>query len=254
VRSAHLLLLGATAASALTGVALAEGAFSQASPATLDKLRVCTYESFSRSQARCSKDRRADVLRSNRFACSADVLLRRPARVHARMTYRGQLQYAYTTRLLAPGPSHWWIATNIKMNQPLPGGTWGCDFSVGRTRLAAAFRSGGPTGPVVDLAVCPVTEALQTGPLLICSSDRSASIRSNDPIICNGVYVGQRGKTDRIDLLSGQAMLAAGRAGYVDAPVWIAYQQFSAQPAGDYSCGFSVDGTRLAEKPFRVAG
>jgi hypothetical protein len=170
------------------------------------------------------------------------------------MTYGGQTQYTFTTRVLPRGPSRWWIATNIKMNQPLPGGDWGCDFSVGPVRLAAAFRSGGPTGPVVDLAVCPATKAIHLGTLLICPSNESASIPSTESVVCNGVFVGQLGKMGSIDLLAGGAEAVAGGSYRVRAPIWIAYQRFSAQPVGDYSCGFSVDGTRLAEKPFRVAG
>jgi len=169
------------------------------------------------------------------------------------MTYGGQTQYAYA-KVLPPGSSRWWIDTNIRTNQPLPGGNWGCDFSIGPVRLAAAFRSGSPTGPAVDLAACPATEALRAAGLLICPSDRSPSIQSGDSILCNGVYVGQRGKIESIDLLSGGAEVVATQGYRIDSPVWIGYQLFTGRSAGSYSCGYTTGGTRLAEKSFQVVG
>jgi hypothetical protein len=253
--SSRIFLVGVAAAVSLAGVVFPGAAFPSGrdggvAPGTLSNLRVCPYEGFSRSQGRCTKDFRGRTLKSNRFVCSVDVSLRQPARLHDRMTYGGQIQYA-STRLLSPGVTRWWISTDIFLSHPLPGGAWGCAFSVGARRLAAVFESGGPSGPVVDLTVCSAKTAIDS----VCPSDQSESISSTDSVVCNAVFVGQRGKLASIDLLSGGAELFTSQGYVVGAPVWIAYQEFispSGSGVGDYACGFSVNGTRLAEKPFKV--
>jgi hypothetical protein len=69
MRSSRLLSIVVAAAVSLAGFA-----------------RVCSYETF------------------NPFVCSVDVDMHRQARLHGRMTYGGQTDYAFTTRTLAPGP------------------------------------------------------------------------------------------------------------------------------------------------------
>jgi hypothetical protein len=257
MRRSQVILVGAVATVSLAGVGSAIGTsaeLTQRPPATLSNLRVCPYESFSHSLHRCTRDFRASVLTSNRFACSIAVLLRRRVQIHGRLTYEGLTQFTATSGALPPGSYRSSIATNIKMNQPLPGGAWACAFSVDGVRRTAAFRSGGPTGPVVDLVACPAAHAIHVGLELICPSDQSSSIPSSDFVVCNGLYVGQRGKTESIDLLSSGTIIAAGLDNLVDAPVWLAYQRFNPQAAGDYSCRFSVRGAPLADKTFRVSG
>jgi hypothetical protein len=90
--------------------------------------------------------------------------------------------------------------------------------------------------------------------LRICRFDQSASIPTGAQIVCNGVYVGQRGRMESIDLSSNGTPITSNLTYLVTNPVWIAYQSFSAQPVGDYSCDFSIAGTKLARKTFRVTG
>jgi hypothetical protein len=171
------------------------------------------------------------------------------------MTFAGATQYAYTTRILPPGRSRWWIATSLKLDQPLPGGAWGCSFAIGRRRLAASFRSGGPTGRVVDLAVCRAVHALRSGAASICPRDESGTpFLATDAIVCNGVLVGQQGKTEAIDLAAQASPVIAGTRVRITTPVFIAFQLFDHGHTGDNSCVFLVDGTQLTERTFTVGG
>lgn len=214
-------------------------------------LRVCPYEAFSKDRKICVKDEHAMILTSKTFACSVRVVARQRTQISARLTYRGKTIYEYSSPL-ALGSWDWWISVGLMMGQPQPGGPWHCEFSAATARVSADFQSGGPTGPVVDVEVCPATTAYESGTVLICPSDMSDSIRANEDVVCNAVYVGQKGKSAGIDLLAGGVPKTRNRSFKLLFPIEIVYQLLDAQAAGDYSCVYKLDGANVVEKPFRV--
>jgi hypothetical protein len=231
-------------------------------PARFQDFRVCAYEAFSKAQSRCMRDQKATPLVSTRFGCSVDYAVRRPGVLRARMSYGGDLVYQFTSRTIYPGRRvrTVFISENLGTT-PLPGGSWRCDFSFGAARAGAAFRSAGPTGKVIGASVCPGEETLLYGsrPIRVCRSDESARpLRSTDEIVCSGVYVKARSKALKIQLLSAGTDIAEPLEDIIDAPLWIAWGVFMADPAigkfaaGDYVCRFSLIGVPVVDKPFQI--
>ena len=62
-------------------------------PAHFSSLRVCAYPAFSLAQKRCTKDQRARILISSKFACSVTVRVTRAKRLHARLKYAGAREW-----------------------------------------------------------------------------------------------------------------------------------------------------------------
>ena len=231
-------------------------------PAHFSSLRVCAYPAFSLAQKRCTKDQRARILISSKFACSVTVRVTRAKRLHARLKYAGGAVYEYTTRTLGRGPWSWWISENLG-STPLPGGRWGCDFSFGSVHAGASFRSGGPTGAVLGAAVCDAKDSLFYAHhrIRVCKADESMSpILATDRILCSAVFVKQVGKMGEVQLLAGGKDAAKPDLAALPSPLSIWWTAFvPATPAadgtfaaGDYVCRFSVNGVSVVEKPFQI--
>jgi hypothetical protein len=231
-------------------------------PAYFSNLRVCAYQAFSRAHGWCTRDQRARVLVSSKFACSVKFRAIRPERLHARIAYEGKPVYQYTTRILGRGPWSWWISENVGAT-PLPGGRWGCDFSFGSSRAGTSFRSGGPTGPVIGAAVCDAKDSLfyAHDRIRVCKTDESTRpIRATDRILCSAVFVKQVGKKGEVQLLADGMDAAKPDVATLPSPLSIWWTVFAPGTpaaggtfaAGDYVCRFSVNGISLGEKPFQI--
>jgi hypothetical protein len=233
-----------------SGVAARE----QAGPhGRLSDLRVCAYEAFSRKQARCTRDMRGTVLSTNRLSCSIEVSVRRPARLHASMTYLGQVQYEFTTDVLDRGPWRWWIAVDIEIDKPIPAGAWTCGFDLRGAVRRASFTSGGPRGAVVNLAACTTGRARDHGGFVACLSDESSSsFAPGVEVVCNGDFVDRRGRLVRIDLVSDGSIVDRGRSSLARAPLWIMTEPFVPPRPGAYTCRFTAGDEVVGELPFHV--
>ena len=179
------------------------------------------------------------------------------------MVYDGATVYQFTTTTIGPRRSSAWIAENVG-TQPLPGGAWSCEFSFGAAHTGASFRSGGPTGAVVDTAVCAASDSILYGSnhsLRVCKSDESGTpIAPTDRIVCAAVFVKAGGK-DQIELISGGANAGRPFPFIARAPLWVAWATFAPlDPApdgafapGSYTCRFSSNGASV-DTPFTVSG
>jgi hypothetical protein len=177
------------------------------------------------------------------------------------MTYGGATTYEYTTRVLAPGVQRWWIAYNVG-TLPLPGGDWSCQFSFGPASARVNFKSGGPTGTIINAAACAGTDTIRYGAssaFRACRPDRSGgSIPVTDEIVCSAVAPNSVSKELTIQLISGDVDVVAPQVDMVSFPVWIAQHAFkppSSQKTfavGDYVCRFSIDGIPVAETPLHL--
>jgi hypothetical protein len=231
------------------------------SPTRFSEVRVCAYEAFNKTTRTCVRDQRAMVLVSTKFGCSAVLTTRTPARLHARMTYRGVTAYEFTSRVLSPGRHGWWISYNLG-TVPLPGGDWGCEFSSGSTTARVRFRSGGPTGKIIGAAACAGNDTISFGSnrtLHACRTGHSGgSIPVTDVIVCSGVLPKAASKELKIQLLSGGLDAAGPYVNTVSGPLWIVWGIFRAPSGrqafapGDYVCRFSIDGLTVAEKSLHL--
>jgi hypothetical protein len=178
------------------------------------------------------------------------------------MTYGGETTYEYTTRMLAPGVQHWWIAHNLGI-VPLPGGNWSCQFSFGSASVRVNFKSGGPTGRIIGAAACAGKDITSFGSnrsLRACRPDRSGgSIPVTDEVVCSAVLPSSASTELTIQLLSGGVDVVSPHVDRVEGPLHIASPAFKPPPgqgtfaAGDYVCRFSIDGIPVAETPLHLA-
>jgi hypothetical protein len=147
------------------------------------------------------------------------------------------------------------LETNIRTEQPLPGGDWTCEFAFRTTRTAVAFRSGGPVGRIVDTTVCPKSNLITAYGEKVCVSDHAATpLPLSEPVYCSALFTQAKGHSAQIQVLHADG-----------SPVWVwnfdvtwptydlGWAWTSAiKTSGDYLCRFKLDDGTTVDKPFRV--
>jgi hypothetical protein len=231
------------------------GAEDVARPDRFRELRVCGATTFSRSLGRCTRDERRTAIASNRISCSVTLLAQQSGVWRARFHYAGAVEPWGRGGKVAKGANSLVLSTNIRTNQPLPGGKWTCEFAFRSARAAAAFRSGGPEGKIVDTAVCPESAVLSYGRQKVCASDHSGRLLPlSEPVYCSAVFARAGGRSAQIQFLQKD-----GSAVWVwnfDIPWPTVYQNYAFTTAirteGDYVCRFTLDDGYAVDKPFRI--
>jgi hypothetical protein len=186
---------------------------------------------------------RHQVLVSNAFLCSVVVNAQRPTVLRGNLSFDGQVVYAVTFGRVSAGTWRYFITDNLKGALPLPGGNWRCGFSFGPVNVQAAFSSGGPTGPVVDMAVCSLGDTTTSGSLVTCKADES------------GKFVGQQNKPWSLDLVatSGSQPPVPQQHPPLRFPFFEVYNDLGSLSPGGWACRFSANGVAIARLPFTVA-
>ena len=228
-------------------------------PGVFRNLRVCASTDFSRAQHRCTTDQRETPIVSNRISCSVDIVVRRTSVVRGQILYRGGVAHTIGPTLLRPGTYPAWIYENVKIDQPLPGGSWRCEFTLGSARTDVAFTSGGPEGDVVNVAVCgrQTTVRHETSGLILCRKDDSTAVLpASEPVRCSATFAGVPGKVALLEIVR-RGVRRTSVDFVVGSTIWLGTVQLrpsegaTLQP-GSFACRFSLDGEIVAEKPFAV--
>lgn len=235
---------------------LGSGASAQSEPALHD-LRVCGATNFSRKLQGCTTDESALSLASNRVTCSVEVDLQENANLEARMTYEGA-RIPFQTTPLGPGTYTRWINENLKLDRPLPGGSWTCGFTLAGTSLTASFHTDGPTGDVVNTAACRYANTVRFGSGRVCRTDESgAAIPTSARILCSATYPSAVGKLARLAIVRGGRTVASTsftvRVPLTGAWVW-ARTPVGTLRGGKYACRYLLAGKLVASKPFLLDG
>jgi hypothetical protein len=218
-------------------------------------VRICGLNGFDRAASVCTQDQSRSALRSSVFHCSARARAEPGERFSGRMLYRGRPFQAFGT---AVGGRRRGVHLYLTAGPyPLPGGPWACELRVGRELVRKAFRSAGPTGPIVHLRACGASTTASAGPTRVCARDESATaFEPSDSVVCSAVFAGGEGK------LAGVAFLYEGEPAFdgdfeLPLPVTAAGPRLDPDPrlaAGDWSCRWTLAGRVVGEKAFRVAG
>jgi hypothetical protein len=245
----------------LLGLASAAFSYAPASPAPasvqqkrLEDVRVCGAAALDRRAGVCKRDENAKPILSSAFNCSARAQAESGERFAGRFFYRGQPFPAFGTSVgdkrrgvyiyLTAGPN------------PMPGGPWSCELRVGPERVRKAFRSAGPTAPILHIAACRTSQTVLAGPTRVCRRDESGTpFRPTESITCSAVFAGGKGK------LAGIAFLREGKEAFsgdfeLPLPVTAAGPRLDPSPKlqrGSWACRWSLAGRVLAVKPFRIA-
>lgn len=239
-------------------LALASVAFAHA-PASvqqkrLENVRVCGVGALDRRAGVCTRDESGKPIVSSAFNCSARARAEPGERFAGRFFYRGQPFPAFGTSVgdkrrgvyifLTAGPN------------PMPGGPWSCELRVGPERVRKAFRSAGPTAPILHVAACRASQTVLAGPTRVCRRDESRTpFRQTDSVTCSAVFAGGKGK------LAGIAFLREGKEAFsgdfeLPLPVTAAGPRLDPDPKlqrGSWACRWSLAGRVVAVKKFRIA-
>jgi hypothetical protein len=248
---AAVLVLGAFA---LAGAAVA------ATPSSLKEkrlqdVRICGAGALDRAAGTCARDQSRSPIVSTAFNCSARARGETDERFVGRFFYEGSAFQAFGAPMtdrrrgvfiyLTAGPN------------PMPGGRWACELRVGPERVRKAFRSAGPTGPILYVAVCPSSRTVLAGPARVCRRDESgAGFGATDPVTCSALLVGGKGKVAGIEFLREGRSVGLSQDFELSLPVVAAGPRLDPVPKlapGRWACRWSLAGRVLATKQFRIA-
>ena len=243
---------------ALAACLVAGSAVSAQSTPVLHDLRVCGATKFSRELQECTSDESASALTSNRVTCSAEVDLDGPAMLERSMTYNGA-SIPFDPDELEEGSYPIWINENLKIDRPLPGGSWTCALAVADTKVTASFTMNGPTGEVVNTAACRYSSTVRYGSGRVCKRDESASaIPATNAVACYATYPSASGQLARLTIVrSGRVIQSTSirfRTPMTWAWVWTKAASGLKLPGGRYACRYWLDGKLIASKPFTLDG
>lgn len=220
----------------------------------LENVSVCGASALDRQAGVCRRDESGKPIVSSAFNCSARARAEAGERFAGRFLYRGQPFPAFGTSVgdkrrgvyvyLTAGPN------------PMPGGAWACELRVGPEKVRKAFRSAGPTAPILHVAACRASQTVLAGPTRVCRRDESrTSFRPTDSVTCSAVFAGGKGK------LAGIAFLREGKEAFsgdfeLPLPVTAAGPRLDPDPSlqrGNWACRWSIAGRIVAVKQFRIA-
>jgi hypothetical protein len=229
-------------------------------------VRVCSYPHFSLTQRRCTKDERGLTVVSNRFVCSFTVIAPRAGIVSMFWAYQGVGLTPIAVHHYAGTTTGIYTKLDTGGALPEPGGAYTCHLSAESARAAAAIKSGGPTGALVDAAVCLGAHARRVRSdrsFPVCQHDESsqpiAAASAASTVVCNAVY--PNATTATIELLHAGAVVGDVLTFRTSEPL---NQGFLERPSpgasqplepGLYTCRFTASsrhGPETVEKTFSV--
>ena len=219
----------------------------------LEAVRVCGASALDVGAGECTKDESGKPLRSSQFNCSARAQASSGEQFAGRFLYRGQPFPAFGTNVgskrrgvyvfLTAGPN------------PMPGGSWACELQVGPERVRKAFKSAGPTAPILHLAACRISRTVLAGQVRVCRRDESrAPLPATESVTCSAVFAGGQGKTATIAFLREGKKAFAGSF-QLPLPVTAAGPRLDPAPklqSGKWACRWSLAGRVLGVKQFRI--
>jgi hypothetical protein len=237
-----------TLSRALTlAVAVAVASCAGGGPEGLSDLRVCGAEAFDERNEECSEDQRTQRLESSTVYCSVKVRADEGQRVKGRLRHEGEPLPSQTATLPADAET---FSVNFYVGRgSIPRGTWACELSLGSEKLTASFESGGPVGPIVNVAVCRTADVDPEG-------ERGAPLAPNDSVTCSATVVGAKGAVVDSEVFYEGRKTGISDQQEIPSPVMPVYFRLEGEqglPEGDYACRFSLAGERAREEDFSIA-
>jgi len=221
----------------------------------LRDIRVCAYEFFSKRLGRCTRDQRRQVIYSSQVVCSA-ALVDPYTRVRVAMGWRYAGGSIWSGSLVGRGKTVW-TTFSLGGPFPLPGGEYRCRLAVGNTSKVSVVRSSGPTGEIVDTAICDYRRShIHFGNRSCLEDDDGRSVTPGSGVVCNAAFVKVTGRQATISLLTADGQNAAPPYSFVvRTPLYWAYESSGRGrlPSGQYRCQFVLDGVVKGEKSLTIA-
>ena len=222
-------------------------------PEGLTDLRVCGAEAYDERDEQCSEDQRTRPLKSSTVYCSAKVGAAEGERVKGRFLHEGEPLPSQAARLPADAETFY---VNFYVGRgSIPRGRWACELSLGSEKMTASFESAGPTGSIVNLAVCRTADVEPQRP--ICpEGEPGAPPGPSDSVTCSATIVGAKGAVVDSEILYEGRKTGISEQQEIPSPVMPVYFRLEGEenlPEGDYACRFSLAGERTREEDFSIA-
>jgi hypothetical protein len=221
----------------------------------IEHARVCGEGAIDRGAGECKRDQSGSPIVSPTFICSAGVRGEPNERFAGRFFYKGSAFPAFGAKTtdnrrginiyITAGP------------QAMPGGLWGCELRVGPELVKKSFRSAGPTGPILYVAVCASSRTVAAGSAQVCRRDeRGSSFSPTESVTCSAVLVGGKGRLAGFEFLHEGKDVGLGQDFEIPLPITAAGPQLDPDPkltSGRWTCRWTLAGRVLAAKTFRIA-
>lgn len=221
---------------------------------SLRDIRACAYEAFSKRLGRCTRDQRGQVVYSSQVVCSA-ALADPNTTVRVAMGWRYGGGSIWSGSLVGRGKTVW-TTFSLGGPFPVPGGDYRCHLGVGNTTLVSVIKSGGPTGEVVDTAICDYRRSHMHFRNRSClQDDDGRSVTPGSGVVCNAAFVKVTGRKASIRLLDASGRNVAPPYSFVvSSPLYWAYESSGPRrlPSGEYRCQFVLDGMVESEKSLTI--
>jgi hypothetical protein len=239
------------------------GHASSAESPRITDVRVCSYTHFSLDQSRCVTDDRGSTVVSSRFVCSFTVESNTSGIVSLGWLYDG-VPFSPAQLRFGIGSARDYVKVDTGGGLPEPGGVLECLVSAGTARATATLQSAGPTGAIVDAAVCLGAHARRVGSqrnFPVCQQDESAqpvlAAVKDATVVCNAIYPNQIGRDATIELLHDGSVLGLTKF-RINYPLTQAYIERPSPPGlyvfppGNYTCRFTIGGGQAVESSFSI--
>ncbi len=218
-------------------------------------MRVCGQGEIDRGAAQCKSDQSRSPILSPAFFCSASIRGNPDERFIGRFFYEGSPFQAFGAKTTDDRRG-----VNIYLTagpHAMPGGRWGCELGVGPERVRKSFRSAGPAGPILYVAVCASSHTVAAGPTRVCRRDeRGSAFSPTKSVTCSAVLVGGKGKLAGFEFLHEGKDVGLGQDFELPLPVTAAGPHLDPDPklaTGHWTCRWTLAGRVLAAKEFRIA-
>jgi hypothetical protein len=227
-------------------------------------VRLCTYPNYSHLSQRCTRDEGATAALSSAFFCSYTLLSQSPETVSVDFTYNGVPFKAIKLHDPGGSPYSGSVDVNTGGGLPEPGGRYKCVVRAGSAQASAEVRSLGPTGFIVDTAVCSGATARRVRTkkdFPVCQQDESAApIRAADgvgSVVCNAIFTHEIAHQAWITLLRDDVVIGESTF-WIWAPITQAYieRPSKSHPGqlrpGNYTCRYMLSALQVVNQTFTV--
>lgn len=236
------------------------------SRATLVDVRACSVDDFDSNNDRCGTNRAGKTFQTNQVACSATVQAPSgtPPPVAFTLLYGGKPVMAGSAQLRRHGSVYAAYSGFSLGDVTLPGGRWGCRFSVPKQQQDIGFQINGPNGPLLYNYACSASDVSSPSGIVLCRTDQNV-VKAPQSIACTAVVTGALHRQVKLDVAFDGAgsTPAATRSSYgtadselFGASVRLGPSDFGApsvtMPPGAYTCTWSLDGQQIGQKQFQV--